>query len=278
MPKIVGVRFKKASQIYYFDPADMQFEHGEDVVVETARGLALGKVAVTPTEAAAEELSEPLKSVVRRAQPDDFERLKEMKEKENNALAKCEELVAKFQLAMSPLAAEYNLDGTHLTVFFKAEKRVDFRALLRELSNTLKTRVELRQVGARDAAKLVGGMGRCGFHLCCASHLCKFEPISMKMAREQDLPLNPTNISGVCGRLLCCLSYENDQYREMKQKMPAPGKNVSTRVGDAKVIGCNPLKETVIVQLESEATLELPLSEIELPENDRPQPAPSPSE
>jgi cell fate regulator YaaT (PSP1 superfamily) len=125
MPKIVGVRFKKASQIYYFDPADMQFQHGEDVIVETARGLALGKVAVTPTEAAAEELSEPLKSVVRRAQADDFEQLKEMKEKESNALAKCEELVAKFQLAMSPLAAEYNLDGTHLTVFFKAEKRVD---------------------------------------------------------------------------------------------------------------------------------------------------------
>jgi len=271
MSRIVGVRFKKASQIYYFDPADMTFESGDDVIVETARGLALGKVAIPPKDIEPEQLSEPLKTVVRRAQAEDFEKQAEMREKEGSALAKCEELVAKFQLPMSPLAAEYSMDGTHLTIFFKAEKRVDFRTLLRELSSALKTRVELRQVGARDAAKLVGGMGRCGFGLCCASHLCKFEPISMKMARDQDLPLNPTNISGVCGRLLCCLAYENVQYRDMKQKLPAPGKSIKTRVGEAKVIGCNPLKETVLVQLESEATIELPVSEIELPDSDSPR-------
>jgi len=271
MPEIVGVRFKRAAQIYYFDPSGIELEIGDDVVVETARGLAMGKVVVTPKEVSPDEVGEPLKAVLRKAQPDDLERTEEMKDKESKALAKCEELVAKSQLPMKPLAAEYNLDGTHLTIYFKAEKRVDFRTLLRELSTSLKTRVELRQVGARDAAKLVGGMGRCGCPLCCAGHLSKFEPISMRMAREQDLPLNPANISGVCGRLLCCLAYENEQYRTMKQELPALGKHVTTNVGEAKVIGCNPLKETVIVQLESEATLELPLSQIEPISNDRPQ-------
>ena len=271
MTEIVGVRFKRAAQIYHFDPSGIELEIGDNVVVETARGLAIGKVVVTPKEVSPSEVGEPLKAVLRQAQPDDLERMEEMKDKESKALAKCEELVAKFQLPMKPLAAEYNLDGSHLTIHFKAEKRVDFRTLLRELSTSLKTRVELRQVGARDAAKLVGGMGRCGCPLCCAGHLSKFEPISMRMAREQDLPLNPANISGVCGRLLCCLAYENEQYRIMKQELPALGKHVTTNVGEAKVIGCNPLKETVIVQLESEATLELPLSEIEPLSNDRPQ-------
>jgi cell fate regulator YaaT (PSP1 superfamily) len=271
MTEIVGVRFKRAAQIYYFDPSDIELDIGDNVVVETVRGLAIGAVVLAPKEVAPDEAGEPLKPVLRRAQPDDLERVVETKEKEGKALTKCEELVAKYELPMSPLAAEYNLDSSHLTVYFKSEKRVDFRNLLRELSSTLKTRVELHQVGARDAAKLIGGMGRCGCTLCCASHLSKFKPISMKMAREQDLPLNPANISGVCGRLLCCLAYENEQYHVMKQKLPTPGKNITTKVGEAKVIGCNPLKETVIVQLENEARLELPLSEIELPSSNKPQ-------
>jgi cell fate regulator YaaT (PSP1 superfamily) len=266
MPVIVGIRFKRAAQIYYFDPADLNLDIGDIVVVETTRGLTVGRVVVAPHEVASAELGEPLKPVLRLAQPDDLETEQANKEKESRALAKCEELVAKSQLPMNPLAAEYNLDGSHLTIYFKSEKRVDFRTLLRELSSNLKTRVELRQVGARDAAKIVGGMGRCGCVLCCTNYLCKFEPISMRMAREQDLPLNPANISGVCGRLLCCLAFENEQYRDMKHKMPAPGKNITTSAGRAKVIGCNPLKETVFVQLESDATLELPLSEIESPQ------------
>lgn len=263
MSALVGVRFKKAGQIYFFDPSDIELQEGDEVVVETARGPAVGKVVIPPMEAPPSDSDEALKRVLRQAQPEDLECVAEMRGKEEKALAKCEDLVAKSQLAMTPLAAEYNLDGSHLTIYFKSEKRVDFRALLRELSGSLKTRVELRQVGARDAAKLVGGMGRCGRPLCCASHLAKFEPISMKMAREQDLPLNPANISGVCGRLLCCLAYECEQYRAMKHRMPTPGKTISTKGGDARVIGCNPLKETVTVQLESEATMELPLSEIE---------------
>ncbi|HEY49829.1 MAG TPA: stage 0 sporulation family protein [Dehalococcoidia bacterium] len=263
MAKVVGVQFKQAGQVYYFELPNIELKIGDSVVVETTRGLAIGKVVTAPKDIAPTELGEPLKPVLRLAQPDDFEQAEETKQKEAEALSKCEELVEKFELPMKPLVAEYNLDGSHLTVYFKAEKRVDFRNLLRDLSSSLKTRVELRQVGARDAAKLVGGIGRCGRPLCCASHLYKFEPISMKMAREQDLPLNPANISGVCGRLLCCLSYENEQYRIMKQKLPARGTHIITRMGEAKVIGCNPLKETVIAQLESEATLEVPLSEIE---------------
>lgn len=271
MTEIVGVRFKRAAQIYYFDPSDMRLEIGDNVVVETARGLAMGRIVVAPKEVTPDKVSEPLKPVLRQAQPDDLEQVAEIKEKESNALTKCEEIVVKLQLPMTPLAAEFNLDGSHLTIYFKSEKRVDFRTLLRELSGSLRTRVELRQVGARDAAKLIGGMGRCGCGLCCANHLCKFEPISMRMAREQNLPLNPANISGVCGRLLCCLAYENEQYREMKRRLPAPGKSITTNVGKAKVIGGNPLKGTVIVQLESEATLELPLSEIEPHSNNKPQ-------
>jgi len=240
----------------------MELAIGDDVVVETARGSAIGKVVAAPKEITSIELSEPLKPVLRKAQPDDLEQLKKMREKEAEALAKCTELVEKFHLPMKLLSAEYNLDGSYLTIYFKSEKRVDFRALLRELSSTLKTRVELRQVGTRDAAKLVGSIGRCGRPLCCACHLSKFETISMRMAREQNLPLNPANISGVCGRLLCCLSYENEQYRVMKQKLPNIGDTVTSRLGVGKVIGGNPLKETVTVQLESEAVLELPLSEI----------------
>lgn len=262
MPVVVGVRFKKAGPVYYFDPADMELEAGAVVVVETARGHSIGTVALPAKEVDDSEVSEPLKPVVRRAEPDDVDRVLELNEKEAQALAKCAELVERFHLTMKLLAAEYNLEGSHLTVYFRAEKRVDFRALLRELSSALKCRVELRQVGARDAAKLVGGVGMCGLPLCCASHLYKFEPISMRMARDQDLPLNPANISGVCGRLLCCLNFENEQYREMKQKLPKAGTTVATPLGKGKVLAGNPIKESVAIQLESEAVVEVPLADI----------------
>ncbi|MEE8471264.1 MAG: stage 0 sporulation family protein [Dehalococcoidia bacterium] len=271
MTEVVGVRFRRAGPIYHFDPAGVEFTCGDSVVVDTSRGVALGRIVTPPKEVASDEISEPLKPVLRQAQPEDLEKALEMKEKGNQALAKCGELVERFHLPMRLLSAEYNLDGGHLTIYFRSEKRVDFRALLRELSTTLKARVELRQMGARDAAKLIGGVGMCGLSLCCASHLSRFEPISMKMARQQDLPLNPANISGVCGRLLCCLSYENEQYCVMKQKLPPQGHTVDTRLGKAKVIGGNPLKETVVVRLESEAIVELPLSEIESSHNNSPQ-------
>jgi len=163
---------------------------------------------------------------------------------------------------MKTISAQYNLDGNHLTIFFSAEKRVDFRELVRELSRNLKTRVELRQVGARDEAKLCGGLGKCGFPLCCTTFLSEFAPVSIKMAKEQDIALNPMKTSGICGRLLCCLGYEYEQYRAMKEKMPPLRQEVSTALGNAKVVGINAVKETVTIELETGSTVELPLSQI----------------
>jgi cell fate regulator YaaT (PSP1 superfamily) len=165
-------------------------------------------------------------------------------------------------LPMKLLSAEYALDSSRLTFLFSAEERVDFRELVRRLSGKFKVRVELRQVGSRDEAKLLGSFGRCGRETCCAAFLTEFTPVSIKMAKEQDLPLNPMKISGACGRLMCCLSYEGEQYRAMKAKMPKVGQRVSTRMGEATVVGNNPLKETVMVELDTEAQVELPLAEV----------------
>jgi cell fate regulator YaaT (PSP1 superfamily) len=163
---------------------------------------------------------------------------------------------------MKLLSAEYNIDGSRLTFLFSAEQRVDFRELVRRLTKQFKVKVELRQVGTRDEAKLIGGFGRCGRPLCCMSFITDFTPVSIKMAKEQDLPLNPMKISGACGRLMCCLAYEGEQYKAMKEKMPRVGQQVATAMGDATVVGNNPLRETVLVRLESEATVELPLGEV----------------
>jgi cell fate regulator YaaT (PSP1 superfamily) len=171
-------------------------------------------------------------------------------------------MIAELNLPMKLLSAEYALDSSRLTFLFSAEERVDFRELVRRLSGKFKLRVELRQVGSRDEAKLLGSYGRCGRELCCASFLTEFTPVSIKMAKDQDLPLNPMKISGACGRLMCCLSYEGEQYRAMKAKMPKVGQRVSTKMGEATVVGNNPLKETVMVELDTEAQVELPLAEV----------------
>ncbi len=262
MAEIVGIRFKRAGKVYYFDPAGIDLEVNEYVVVKTARGLELGRVVIAPTQVVASEVTEPLKPVVRKAGPEDIKRIQEFEDREGEALAECGKLIAKLGLPMKLLGAEYNLDGTRLTFFFSATERVDFRELVRELNKRFKVRVELRQLGPRDEAKLVGGFGRCGRPLCCMNFLTEFSPVSIKMAKEQDLPLNPLKISGVCGRLLCCLTYESEQYHAMKEKLPKPGQQVSTPMGVASVVGGNPLKETVLVELESQATVELPLSDI----------------
>ncbi len=262
MSEVVGVRFKRIGPVHYFDPAGLELDIDDQVVAEGAHGTALGWVVIAPKQVLAAELTEPLKPVLRKATADDLKQAEDLRDSEQKALAQCAELVAKHELPMKLLAAEYNLDSSHLTIYFSAEKRVDFRALLRELGATFKCRVELRQVGARDAAKSIGGLGKCGRPLCCVTYLSKFEPISVKMARDQDLPLNPERLSGACGRLLCCLNYEHEQYLNLKQKLPSVGQTVSTSHGKARVISCNPLKETVMVELESEATVELPLSQI----------------
>jgi cell fate regulator YaaT (PSP1 superfamily) len=262
MADIVGVRFKRTGRIYYFDPSGIELEVNDYVVVKTVHGLELVQVVIAPRQVLASELNEPLKTVVRKAEPEDIELVREFADKEREALSECAELVAKLNLPMKLISAEYNLDGSHLTIFFSAEERIDFRELVRELTRTLKIRVELRQVGPRDEAKLIGGFGRCGRPLCCMSFLDEFAPVSIRMAKEQNLPLNPLKISGACGRLLCCLVYENEQYRSIKEKMPKERQQVSTAMGVASVVEVNPMKETVLVELESKATVELPLSEV----------------
>ena len=262
MAEIVGVRFKRAGKVYYFDPAGIELEANDYVVVKTTRGLEMGRVVISPKQVLASELKEHLKPVVRKAEPEDKELFQELEEKEAEALAECGKLISKLELPMKLLASEYNLEGSRLTFFFSATERVDFRELVHELNNRFKVRVELRQLQSRDEAKLVGGFGRCGRPLCCMDFLTEFSPVSIRMAKEQDLPLNPMKISGVCGRLLCCLAYESEQYHIMKGKLPKVGQRVSTPLGVASVVGGNPLKETVLVELESQATVELPISDV----------------
>ncbi len=269
MADIVGVRFRRAGRVYYFSSEGIDLEVNDYVVVETIRGQELGQVVIAPKQVLAGDVGKPLKPVVRKAEPDDIKRTQELEVKEREALVECGKLIDKLNLPMKLLSAEYNLDGSRLTLYFSAAERIDFRELVRELASRLKVRVEMRQMGPRDEAKMAGGCGRCGRPLCCANFLSEFAPVSMRMAKEQGLPLNPMKISGVCGRLMCCLVYENEHYHMMKGKLPKDGQRVSTAMGIAKVVGSNPLKETVLVELESQATVELPLSEISIEVEDQ---------
>jgi len=262
MPEIVGIRFKRAGRVYYFDPAGIDLEINDCVVVNTGRGPELGHVVISPKQVLVSEITKPLKPVVRKAETEDIKRAQEFEDKEREALAECSKLIAKLHLPMKLLSAEYNLDGSRLTFFFSAAERIDFRELARELTNRFKIRVELRQVGPRDEAKLIGGFGRCGRPLCCMSFLSEFAPVSIRMAKEQDLPLNPMKISGVCGRLLCCLGYESEQYHTIKGRLPKEGQRVSTPMGVASVVSGNPLKETVLVEMEGGARVELSVNEV----------------
>jgi len=264
---IVGLRFQRAGKVYYFDPVGIDFELDDKAVVETERGLKIGRVVIAPSQVLVSEITEPLKPVLRKATPEDIERMEESREKEEQALVKCTELAQKLNLPMKLLSVESSLDGSYITIFFSAEGRVDFRQLVRELASSLKTRVELRQVGPRDETKILGGVGRCGYPLCCATFLTEFNPLSIKTAKEQGLSLEPAKISGTCGRLLCCLGYEAEHYRMMKTRLPPIGQHVSTPMGEGVVVGLNALKETVTVQLESQASVEVSAAEVTRSEN-----------
>jgi cell fate regulator YaaT (PSP1 superfamily) len=281
MAEIVGVRFRKSGKIYHFDPAGLELKLNDSVVVETSNGLSLGRAVVFTTTESAGELAGPLKPVVRLATAEDVQRTAGLCAKEKDALAETGRLVAKLNLPMKLISADYNLDASHLTVYFSAEGRIDFRDLVRELSHTLKVRVELRQVGPRDETKLLGGYGRCGREHCCATFLDDFSPVSIKMAKVQDLPLNPMKISGVCGRLLCCLGYECEQYRAIKERMPREGQRVMTDTGPGIVVGLNTLEENVMVEYETGVRIEVPAAKVKVienrpPERLQPQPAPKP--
>jgi cell fate regulator YaaT (PSP1 superfamily) len=263
MPKIVGIRFRPVSKIYYFDPASFEdLEVDDYVIVETVRGREAGQVAIAPKEVPADEVVSKLKGIVRRAEPLDLVQMEHYRCLEHKALEVGREKVTEYSLPMKMIKAEYNFDGSHLVFYFAAEKRVDFRDLARDLAKTFKAKIELKQVGVRDEAKLIGGLGRCGRPLCCISFLNEFHPVSIKMAKQQDLPLSPTEISGLCGRLLCCLTYENEYYTEVKKKLPRVGEKVNTPYGSGKVSGVNVLKETVNVELESEATVEIAAKDV----------------
>jgi cell fate regulator YaaT (PSP1 superfamily) len=261
MAIVIGVRFQQAGKIYHFDAAGLEFKLNDMVIVETNRGIELGKVVATAKEVAPAENAEPFKPVIRMATPEDLSQAQHQRDRARKALTKSKELITSLNLPMKAIFAQYNLDGSHLIVFFYSEKRVDFRELVRKLSHELRTHVELRQVGARDEAKLCGGMGKCGCQLCCVSFLSEFMPVSIKMAKEQDIALNPMKTSGLCGRLLCCLGYEYDQYHEMRGKLPEVGSEIITKMGKAKIVGRNIIKGTLVAQLISGVTVEVPATE-----------------
>lgn len=216
--KIVGIRFKTAGRVYYYDPGDAEYKVNDKVVVNTPRGLKIGQVVIGSEQVSASEINEPLKTIVRLATTEDIQRAEELAKKEPEVITEAVGLVVKLNLPMKLIAAEYNLEGNQMTIFFTAEERVDFRELVKELNSHFKMRVELRQIGPRDEAKLVGGYGRCGRPLCCAAFLDEFAPVSIKMAKQQGLALNPTKIAGSCGRLLCCLAYEAEKVPQKSRK------------------------------------------------------------
>jgi cell fate regulator YaaT (PSP1 superfamily) len=258
---VVGIRFRPAGRIYYFDPQGQTYTTGQYVIVETVRGVEAGRVVLASKKVAESELSDPLKPVLRLASEDELRMMLSFKAKEKDALVRCAQRVAQHKLPMKLVEAEYTFDGSRLTFYFTSDERVDFRALVRDLAATFRTRIELRQIGARDQAKLQGGVGPCGKTLCCSSWISDFGIISIKMAKEQGLPLNPSKISGVCGRLLCCLSYENENYIQAKKRMPQIGAILDTPSGPGKVVSLNVPRETVEVMLESGVTIEVPISQ-----------------
>lgn len=267
MPEVVGVRFRRAGKIYYFDPTGFEdLKVGTYVVVDTARGEDIGQVVMASKEVTDDRVVGQLKGILRPAQPWDLLQMQHFRDREGEALEKCRQKIAEYGLLMKVIKAEYNFDGSRLVFYFTAEKRVDFRKLVKELAKTFRSRIELKQVGVRDEAKLVGDLGRCGRPLCCASFLCEFNPVSIRMAKQQDLPLSPMEISGICGRLLCCLVYENDYYVEVKKRLPKVGDVVVTPLGSGKVSGINVLKETLSVELDSEATIEISAEELKTDE------------
>ncbi|MEY8395792.1 stage 0 sporulation family protein [Lachnospiraceae bacterium 45-P1] len=231
MTKVIGVRFRKAGKVYYFSPGEMEIKTGEYVIVETARGIEYGHVVLGTHEVDDKKVIQPLKPVIRMATEADEEIEKRNKEKEKEAFKICLEKIKKHELDMKLIDTEYTFDNNKVLFYFTADGRIDFRELVKDLASVFKTRIELRQIGVRDETKIVGGIGICGRPLCCASYLSEFIPVSIKMAKEQNLSLNPTKISGVCGRLMCCLKYEEETYEELNGRLPNIGDYVTTDDG-----------------------------------------------
>ncbi len=250
MIKIIGVRFKSVGKIYYFDPAGLEIKMGDSVIVETARGVECGEVALADHEIDETRFSNPLKKVIRVATKQDFAQIERNKKKEEDAFRICEKKIAEHKLKMNLIEVECTFDNSKLLFYFTAENRVDFRELVKDLASVFRTRIELRQIGVRDEAKMLGGLGICGQPFCCSRFLGEFHPVSIKMAKEQSLSLNPTKISGTCGRLMCCLKYEQDSYEELYRTTPKAGSIVKTAEGKGVVEDANLLTGKLRVKLD----------------------------
>ena len=252
MAKVISVKFNDAGKSYFFKPLREDLKVGDTVIVDTASGLAMGKISADVKEVEDEEIVSPLKKVVRKATEDDFKKLKDNKAKEPQALKICAEKIAERKLEMKLVDVEYSFDGGKITFFFTADGRIDFRELVKDLAAAFHTRIELRQIGVRDEARMLGGLGICGYPYCCKQFLDDFEPVSIKMAKEQGLSLNPTKISGSCGRLMCCLKYEQDSYEYLMKITPGLGDSVKTPEGVGTVIDVNMITGNLIVRPDTE--------------------------
>ena len=245
MAEIIGVRFKQVGKVYYFDPAGIQVQKGDSVIVETARGVECGEVAMENRQVSDESIVKPLKQVIRKATREDLAQVRRNQEKRVSAAKICNEKIAAHKLDMKLVDVEMTFDKNKLIFYFTSDGRVDFRELVKELAAVFRMRIELRQIGVRDEAKMLSGIGICGRALCCATFLGDFQPVSIKMAKDQNLALNPTKISGICGRLMCCLKYEEDVYEELNKKLPFVGDIISTPDGTGEILSTNVLMQQV---------------------------------
>lgn len=263
MYDVVGVRFKKAGKIYYFDPGELIIPDGEFVIVETIRGVEFGKVVINKKQVSEHDVVLPLKKVIRTADAKDRLVVEENRQAAKEAYDVCVQKVHEHNLDMKLVDVEYTFDRNKVIFYFTADGRIDFRELVKDLASIFRTRIELRQIGVRDEAKLLGGIGPCGRMLCCSTFLGDFEPVSIKMAKDQNLSLNPTKISGLCGRLMCCLKYENDEYETAKEQLPDLGETIQTPNGKGKVVGLNILERILQVELlDRQQIVEFTLDEI----------------
>ena len=281
MVNVIGVRFENAGKLYFFDPGQFWPTPGDYVLVETSRGIEFGEVVTGIKEIDDAMLQSPLKPVVRIASAEDLQHFKDNKAAEKEAYQVCQKKISEHKLDMKLVSVEYTFDNSKILFYFTANGRVDFRSLVKDLASVFKTRIELRQIGVRDEAKMLGGLGICGRPICCGAFLGDFQPVSIKMAKEQNLSLNPTKISGVCGRLMCCLKYEQDQYEAIRKKMPKVGKEVITPDGPGVVWELNVIKETVRVRIQKGDSSELrdyPMEDVQRPGARREEPKEAPVE
>jgi cell fate regulator YaaT (PSP1 superfamily) len=283
MIKVAGIRFKEVGKIYYFDPGEFEIEQGQSVVVETVRGIEYGNVAIGSRFVPQKEVYQPLKKILRIATEEDDKKNVENKKQEKEAFALCQGKIEKHKLEMKLIDVEFTFDNNKIIFYFTADGRVDFRELVKDLASVFRTRIELRQIGVRDEAKMIGGLGPCGRKLCCSSWLGDFDPVSIRMAKDQNLSLNPAKISGICGRLMCCLKYEHETYQYLEKQLPKTGKKIETLKGPGIVISKNLMTQSVKVLVEGKHERDreiiiMKVDEIEDPRGEFPRQIENPSE